>query len=382
MNNVFQGKGIKLQPKKIDNLFRLNPKYKQESLDYVHLGNFLKKSSLAPIILKEVFFILKPKGYLIIDYISSKDINFDSMEDLLWWLFKGNYIILKHIQAEKNQLVIQKKKAMFAPDDAIDKWSFGIITNGERNDWIEQIINSIKEQKIPNYEIIVCGKYKKRPEKNFVHIDFNQRQEKGWITKKKNLIAEEARYENLCIIHDRLIFDPTWYQGMKEYGNAFELLGCIQREKGGARAGDWMTWGGPINQLYKIANLDYREWDYYAYLSGQMIIMKKSMFEKVLFDETRYWIEVEDVDFSLRARDAGFICRFNPYSSFTTLIWRYGSLPIRYNPTKKLIPDMIVRRTMRLIARTFYRVPIANQMMYKSVAFIEKIGLYKKMIAH
>lgn len=382
MDHFFQGKGLKLQLKKIDNLFRLNPKYKQESLDYVHLGNFLEKSKFAPILLKEAFFILKPEGYLVIDYKITNEINFQSMENLLWWLFKGNYNIVQHTQKNKNCLVVWKKKAMFIPNDSIDKWTFGIVTNGQRNDWVELIINSIKKQKIPNYEIIICGKYKNRPEKNFVYINFNERAEKGWITKKKNLIAEKAKYENLCIIHDRIIFDSGWFKGMKKYGNAFEILGCIQKEKNGARAGDWMTFGGPINQLYKIASLDYTDWDYYTYLSGQLIIMKKSMLEKVLWDETRYWVNLEDVDFSLRARDAGFISRFNSYSPCNTLAWRYGYLPTKYDPSKGLIPDMIVRRTMRLIARTFYKIPVANNIMFWTVVLIEKIGLYKKMISH
>lgn len=380
--NYFQGKGLKLLPKNIDNLFRLNPKYKQESLDYVFLRSFPEKNTFAPILLKEAFFILKPKGYLIIDYKVTKDINFESMEKFFWWLVKGNYTILKHTQENKNRLIISKKQEMFLQSDSMDKWTFGIVTNGERDEWIEKIISSIKKQKIPSFEIIVCGKYKNRPEKNFVYINFNERSEKGWITKKKNLIAEKAKYENLCIIHDRIIFDPGWYKGMKKYGNAFELLGCIQKEKSGERAGDWMTWGGPIEELYKIANLNYKEWDYYTYLSGQLIITKKSIYNRILFDETRYWIKVDDVDFSFRARDAGFITRFNSYSSSSPLVWRYGSLPSRYDPSKGLIPDKIVRRTMRLIARTFYKVPVANQIMFWTVEFIEKIGLYKKMIAH
>ncbi len=381
MKKFLKGKGLKLHPEKIDNLFRLNPKYKQEILDFVYLTNFLKKSQYAPILLKEAFFILKPKGYLIIEYKPTKEINFQSMENLFWWLFKGNYNILKHTQAEKSQLIIQKKKAIFLPNDSINKWSFGIITNGQRDDWLESIITSIKKQKIPQYEIIVCGKYRKRPEKNFVYIDFNERSDQGWITKKKNLIAEKAQFENLCLIHDRLIFNSNWYKGMKKYGNAFEILGCIQEEKTGARAGDWVTFGGPIHKLYKIATLDYKEWDYYMYLSGQMVIIKKSMFEKVLLDETRYWVNLEDVDFSFRTRDAGFIIRFNPYSSFTTLAWRYGYTPSRYNPSKGFIPDMIVRRTMRLIARTFYKVPIVNQVMFRTVAIMERLGIYQKMIA-
>lgn len=382
MNNSFlKGRGLSFIPKKIDNLFRLNPKYPTESLDYVYLKQFLDRKKVAPILLKEVFFILRPKGYLIIDYRNTKEINFQSMERLLWWLFKGNYNIIEHTKNVKSRLIIQKSRAVFSPNDSINKWSFGIITNGERDEWIEQIISSIKRQHIPQYEIIVCGKYRKRPEENFVYINFNERSDRGWVTKKKNLIAEKAKYENLCIMHDRIVFENGWFYGMKKYGNAFEIIGCRQTLKNGMRAGDWLTYGGPFNQLYRIASLDYKDWDEWVYLSLQLIIMKKSMYEKILLDETRYWCGYEDNDFASRLKDAGYIIRFNPYSEALALSWNHGNIPAKYDLSKGLIPDMFARRLMRSVARLFYNVPIINKIMFKLYWLLSKTPLYKKIIS-
>ncbi len=382
--NFLRGKGLTISPSHVDNLFRLNPKYKTESKDYVFIKKFLNKKQFAPILLKEAFFLIKPKGYLIIDYVINKEINFTNIESLLWWLFKGNYSIVKHVvNRQKGNIVIQKKEAVISPLDSIDKWTFGIITNGERDDWMEMIIKSIKEQNIPNYEIIVCGKYKNRNEKNYTYINFNERSDKGWIGKKKNLICEIAKYENLCIIHDRIVFNKGWYKGMKKYGNAFELLGCMQTEKNGLKAGDWLTFGGPINSLYKIARLNYNDWNYYIYLGGFLTIIKKSIWGKILWDETRYWNQKEDVDISFRARDMGYIIRFNPYSSCQALGWRHGNIPLKYNITEGLLPkDMLGRRIIRFFARVFYKIPVLNNFILWNFSWFSKTFIYRFLKYH
>lgn len=385
--SFLKGRGLSFTAEKIDNLFRLSPKYKEESLDYVHIKKFLEKEKFVPILLKEAFLILKPKGYLIIDYKVSKEISFFRLEEIIWWLFKGNYNIIVHTEGNQSHLVIQKKKSVFISGDSIDKWTFGIITNGDRDDWMELILQSIKKQNIPHYEIIICGNYRKRPEKNITYIPFNERRERGWITKKKNLIVEKTKYENLCMIHDRLVLNPDWYQGMKKYGNGFELLGCIQRQKDGSSAGDWLTNGGPLYDFYKIAGMEYTDWDYNTYLSGQLVIIKKSIYEKVLWDENTYWIPktqrdlIADSDFAFRARDLGHLIRFNPYSSMLALSWRHGYVPLRYDPSKGIIPDMIARRTMRFIARRFYKISFINKLMLSFLNLITKLGIYQKIVS-
>ncbi|RJQ38231.1 hypothetical protein C4559_02035 [Candidatus Microgenomates bacterium] len=384
INNFFSGKGIsiKLPPTKANNLYRPTAQYGIECFNFVHVnkGCFVKKN--APIILKECFFLLKPSGYLIIDYLQNKDLSFQAMEELFWWLFKGNYEIKLHKKNLLSQIIVQKKKSVFTKEDNIEKWTFGIVTNGERNDWLEEIIHSIQNLKIPNYEIIVCGKYKNRKEKNFTYIDFNQRGEKGWITKKKNLICEKAKYENLCIIHDRLVFDKNWYEGIKKYGNAFELLGCTQIEKTTkTHAGDWLTLGGPIGTLYKIARIKETDWDYYTFLSGQLMIIKKSIWRKILWNETMYWGDQEDGDISFRARDLGYLIRFNPYSSLTALAWRFGNIPLKHDRSEGFFPkDMLMRRTFRFFGNYLSHIPFMGIILAKIFLLFKKVPIYKQFL--
>lgn len=384
-----KGRGItiKLLLSELNNLYRPNSVYKSESFDYIYVKNSLSRK-FAPILLKEWFFMIKPGGFLIIDYTLTKELTFQSVEELCWWLLRGdyNYNIEEHIETkEGSRIVIRKKHSLFAKDDSMDKWSFGIVTNGDRDEWIEEIIQSIRNLKIPHYEIIVCGKYRDRKEKDFIYIDFNERLDKGWITKKKNLIAERAAYENLCIVHDRLIFDKGWYKGMQKYGNTFELIGCIQKEKNtGVQAGDWLTLGGPTDTRYKVARLSYDDWDYYVYLSGQLTMIKKSIWEKVLWDETRYWDDYEDTDISFRARDKGHIIRFNPYAICYALTWRHGKLPLKYSRQDGLLPkDMILRRILWFfLARIFIVAPFTNNLFAAIRRWFYKSKIYKYLIYH
>lgn len=374
---------VSLRKNEINNLYRPNSKYNSESFDEIEV----KKGFIfeyAPVLLKEWFFLLKPGGRLIISYVLEKKESEEEFERILWWLFHGNYDIeLHNIVKSKGRIVLRKRNTQFQIDDSIEKWTFGIITNGDRDDWMEEIIASIRALKIPHYEIIVCGKYRDRKEKDFTYIPFNERADKGWITKKKNLICEKAKFENLCIIHDRLVFDRNWFRGMKKYGNAFELLGCIQTDKeSGVNAGDWLTHGGPIDSRYKISRLRYEDWDYNIYLSGQLTLIKRSVWRKVLWDETRYWGE-EDVDLSFRARDMGHIARFNPFSKLLAITWRHGKLPLKYNIQEGILPkDMIIRRVMRLSARAFLAIPFMERLHGRIYRLICKTRIYNHFIYH
>lgn len=376
------GLTITLSPQEINNLYRPSSQYKSESFDYVYVKNSFSKK-FAPVLLKEWFFLLKPGGFLTIEYRAGKDMHFQSVEELFWWLFKGNYDIKVHeAGSEFSRIVVQKKKSMFAPGDSINKWSFGIITNGTRDEWLEMIIQSIRDLKIPHYEIIVCGKYKERKEDDFVYIKFDQRSDVGWIQKKKNIIAEQAKYENLCVIHDRLVFDKEWYKGMKKYGNAFEILSCVQIERGtGVHAGDWLTKGSPANVDYRIARMKYTDWDYYTFLSMQLVIIKKSVWKHVLWDETKNWKNADDISTSFRARDMGYIIRFNPYSLVTALSWDHGKIPLKYDKSKGVFSqDMRFRRTVRFVASCLNKIPLLRHALIKLYSIFMKTSFHKRFI--
>lgn len=407
--------GARHWSQEINQLYHPTGDIEQDSQDLVYSYGNLNTTKFVPILLKEWFYLVQKDGYLVIDYLPNKTCNFQKLEGNMWWLWKMKYDIVYHgpiknedfknlnakklIEFLKNapsqpvmpkedeitlRFVCKKLESTKIFGDDINKWTFAMITKGERDKWIEEIIQAVHKQKVPHYEIIVCGTYHDRDEKNFTYIPFKERDDKGWITKKKNLMARIAKYENFFFIHDRIVLDKDWFKGMKKYGNCFELLCNRQTLRGeGIRAGDWLTYGtSTLGSPFAISKLDYKDWDEYIYMGGQLSIWKKSIWEKSPWNETLYWGE-EDVELTFRARDLGFLPRFNPHSSVEALAWRFGDLPSKFYLSQGLLPkDKLVRRFFRQINKLLFSTPFLKAIFFPLIARFIKSQLYSFLIRH
>jgi hypothetical protein len=289
--------------------------------------------------MKEVFYSLKVGGYIVIQYRPEK-ISLEDLEKELFLLMKdGIDIVRVLIEEDLCTIVSQKLKHNISKPNGINEWSFGILTRGTTDDIVDGMIQNIRKQKIPHYEIILCGKYggKYLKNKDIVYIEFTQKDDKGWITKKKNLISEKAKYENLCVMHDRIKLHDNWFSGMKKYGNNWEIL-SIPTFKDGVRLYDWLTTKYPIENKKSFfgfgSHLDYSDWDKWLYIDGGVIIMKKYVWAKVPWDETRYWNEAEDLKLSHDQTRYGFVIRLNPHSSFESFRFNHplSKITIQKNP--------------------------------------------------
>lgn len=332
----------------INQLYHSTGKFKTDFYGDVYSKDTLNKTKFVPILLKEWFYLVKKGGILVIDYIPNKICDKEKLKSMMDWLWKGNYKIVSHdyIDNQRLRFICKKIADTTFKNDDMSKWTFGIITNGKRVDWVEQIIKSIRQQKIPHYEIIICGTYKDKGEKDIIYIPFNLKDDKGWITKKKNLIVKSAKYENICMLHDRMILGEGWYKGMQKWGNCFENLGCIQVFDG-QRVNDWIT----SHYFIKSKNgekfsfesyVDYRDWYPNIWFMGQLNIFKKSNIVKnnLWWDEKLFYGEREDYDFSLRLYKKGFIPRFSNLAEVETLTDKYlNPTFIKYDPNS-FMPNM------------------------------------------
>jgi len=374
----------------IDQLYHPTGIYKQDSEDLVYGRDIINSTKFVPILLKEWFALVEPSGYLVIDYQPNEILDWQTLEEKMWWLWKGKYEIVYHGPVSGQELKFQSGSALHSyigskeidiadtttkrlPDkangylrfvckktdpssikgDTINRWTFGIITNGKRADWLEKTIKSIRDQKVPEYEIIICGTIPPRHDEDIKIINFYHRDDLGWITRKKNIIAKEARYENLCIVHDRLVFEKDWFKGMKKWGNNFDHLSCVQKfeEK---RINDWeMHEALPGMEFSFVSLMDYRDWDWLCCEGGQLHILKKHLALKVLWNETYYWGRPEDLRISNDLRDIGAILRFNPWSSFQVMAYRFGTIPSIPFDSMKLSRRRI-GDTSRLVSRAIY----------------------------
>lgn len=378
----------------LNNLYKPTSKYAPETFDLVELQKCFNRNNnkFLPIVLKEWFALLKVDGEMRIFYSQRfSGIKPLGLEETLWWLFKRNYRIIAHDYNEDiATLSLIKESSILKKEEGIDHWTFGMVTNGVRKDFIDQSIKSIRDLKIPNYEIIICGTYHGEKGKDIKYIEFKERDDKGWITRKKNLIAQKALYSNLCIFHDRIVFNKDWYEGMRKYGNDFDVISCVQRLSNGIRAGDWLTTNVEYSDpgfMYKIEELDYKDWNEYAYVAGQLTIIKKHVWREEPWNETIYWKEAEDIEYSLRLTERGFIPRFNPFSSCTTLSWRFGRLPRKqFSGNEKSltfnIKDVPMRRLTRLMAYYFIKIPKANSIIKFLYPLIVNSRIYAMIREH
>lgn len=184
-----------------------------------------------------------------------------------------------------------------------------------------------------NYEIILCGgnidfptlKSWKIDGPRIVIIPFGE-EGKPWITRKKNLMAAAARYDNLVILHDYYMLDDEWYYGLVHYTNRnpkWELLINPTLTFEGAKHSDWL-----VDQKYMdimldqnpdiakelkdiapnengprwVCGLPYEETDlkHIQYISGGAIIAKRYVLMDNPLDENLRWGDAEDLEWSSR----------------------------------------------------------------------------------
>ena len=202
-------------------------------------------------------------------------------------------------------------------------FTFGIITSKNSDSYLHKIINNIEKQKIPNYEILLIGDTKKTFENPLVkHIEFDESVKEGWITKKKNLITQNSKYENVVYMHDYINLDKDWYQGYLNYGNDFKV--CINKiiTKDNFRYRDWTLWPLNNNKFDQYLNrtrkcllpYDVNNLSRYMYISGAYWVAKKKFMVKYPLNEKLAWGEGEDVEWSKRIRKKT-IFKFNELST-------------------------------------------------------------------
>jgi len=203
--------------------------------------------------------------------------------------------------------------------------SFGILTYPGNENEAKKSIKSIENQEIPNYEIIIIGGNDHYKNRNLNHIEFDESIKNGWITKKRNIFFESAKFDLLVCMHDYLTLDLGWYEGLKKFGHNFDVLSNKILKKNGERHYDWNLSRVNRNRFdkyilktnQKLLPYEISHLSKYMYISGAFFILKKDVASKYKFDESLVWRQAEDVEWSHRVRRE-YIFKFNSYS--TTLI--------------------------------------------------------------
>ena len=179
--------------------------------------------------------------------------------------------------------------------------TFGIITSSGSNNHLCKIIESIRKQGIPqnSYEIIIVGSCGIQDELNLRVIPFDENKRGMWITRKKNIITSEAKYENIVYMHDYLSFADDWYNEFIMFGTDWDICMNSIINTDGTRILDWM--GLPDDPIYGNVLLPYGyEGSDGMYIPGNYWVAKKSVMLEFPLNEDFTWGEGEDIEWSKR----------------------------------------------------------------------------------
>lgn len=259
---------------------------------------------------------------------------------------------------------LKKIESSLPVSDSISKWSFGIVSNGSKNDRVLNIINQIISFKIPEFEILICGP---KPSEDLTAVVkiiddsdlyFDVRIP---ISKKKNKIVDEASYNNLVIMHDRISFENDWYQKICEYGNHFDQL-CmpiLDEDTQTLRINDWLKIDSDLSNFKSTKGgvLDYKDWSPFVFVDGGFMLIKKHIIAKTKLNPFLNWGEMEDVNLSQRLYlDGNSVCFYQSSRLLTQTHRIKGSNPSK-NWLKKVIRPIrnkqYIQKRNRTVLDTF-----------------------------
>ncbi len=183
--------------------------------------------------------------------------------------------------------------------------TFAIITGGGEDARINAIIDTIEDNAIPVYEVLIVGGLTSTVERaNTRHLPFDEEQPlRSWITRKKNLATQEAANEIVVYLHDYHGFAPDWFLGMLAGGDDFDVQMNAIKSFSGQRFMDWALYDMPGYPPH--AYVDYARTDLvrFQYISGGYWVAKRSFMLVNTLDERLASFDAEDVEWSRRIRD-------------------------------------------------------------------------------
>jgi hypothetical protein len=204
----------------------------------------------------------------------------------------------------------------------------------ELDERVKRVIESIVNQNISEYEIIIVGGENNYQNSNIRHFYFNEND--GNFTAKKNSITRHAKYDNIVYTHDYVEFLDGWYDGFLKFGDDWDICMNTFLNSDDSRFRDWCAWDDPdicINgdnlkiendnivggsdQRIVLVPYDYKKTNH-MYISGTYWIAKKKVMLEEPLNEDLNWGEAEDVEWSHRVRNK-YKYVMNPYSKIKSL---------------------------------------------------------------
>ncbi len=322
----------------VDNFTRFSPVYGYEStLSVVSLG--LRQTRFAPLLFWEIFHLLSPGGvWLDLDRDERCQGTPLSAFDFLDREYYRTALesVVQDNDKKQWQLYRKTQSAIISDDMMDDGWTFGILTAGP-SVRAQEMIRTILDLQGPEREIIICGPAQENltDDTRIRVIDLEQPEPRGWITRKKNLIVDNAQFRNLCLMHDRFVFPPDFFSVMGKYGNDFAFVTFPEpyyphdSRCCALRYPDYqvLLQDGKYQEaidscVFQLDNVYHPRYDDFyetAFCCGGVYVTKKSLWNMVRQNESLYHAECEDILFGLQSQQLGIPHRMIADTIFESL---------------------------------------------------------------
>lgn len=317
----------------VDNMFRLGPTLGFETSPII-VTTGLRTSRFAAVLFWEVLHALAVDGVWIdIDEAARCSQPRHGFDDYLRREYFSDCLTVAAID-EREGLLVQtfRKTRETLLASTIDDcgWTFGILTSGP-SPQAARMAAAVLELNLPNVEIVFCGP---RPagvpnDPRVSAIDLDAPEARGWITRKKNLIADRARYDNLCLLHDRYVITPDWADALDAYGQCYSFLTFPQvyyadvNQRFPQRYPDYQLLaqehgirGALTSGVYdadRVFHPDYDDFSETAFCCGGIYLARRSLWNLVRQNEALFHCEWEDISFGLECQRRGLPHRVNPF---------------------------------------------------------------------
>jgi hypothetical protein len=232
-------------------------------------------------------------------------------------------------------------------DEGLEDWSFCVPMERFSRASVDTLLRDIERLELANFELVIgCSFPSDEVVDERVKIVVAPPGEAS-LTAKKNLMAEVARYPNLCIFHDRIALPANFKKAVERFGDhpgitAFQSLyvdwksGRVERYSDmHVELGDgWRLWsaealgdddrrgiiyrhGLPLRLRWRTGMAEAHPGEALpdAYLTGTMYLTKRAIWQMVEQHPQIDWNELEDVEFGLYALTKfGIPSRINPFA--------------------------------------------------------------------
>jgi glycosyltransferase involved in cell wall biosynthesis len=211
---------------------------------------------------------------------------------------------VKNVQQVRARLAAEQAAAQ-RPDRTSsrrDGMSFCIVTGGKRPEKLRLVIESIRRQNVPDYEIIVSGNH--REEEGILYIPAVEAAGAGRLGEMRNLAVKRAQFNRIVMLDDDILLGDGWYEAMTAHGEDFDILTSRIVLPDGTRYWDYVTKDGPRG--HRILRHDEPSDDFVYMSGGTAWVMKDYVADAVHWEEHLGFNQEEDVRFARRCIEAGF----------------------------------------------------------------------------